>query len=449
MANVIKISGSEIKSLPVGAFRTVCQIGQGGCLQARKLSSGAVQLYWRFTLRGKTSRVPIGTYDSSAPPRMRSPTAKGFSLAAAAERCSEMAKIGANTPGGYLEYVEIKEQEHLEQRVQRTEAQRHTLQSLMDTYVAHLEQLGRRSHRDARSIFKLHVTAPFSDLANRPASSIQAGEITDMMRRLAQAGKGRSANKLRSYLAAAYQCALDVNSLASVPIAFKAFGISNNPVASTRRDATKDRPDKNPLSAAQMRTYWGIIKGLPGIKGAALRFHLMTGGQRIEQLVKLKCADVSNHAFVIFDGKGRPGQQIRRHTVPLIAAAKSAMASLPKQGETWHMRNGTSGPAEYILSTDGGRTHISAATMSNWARELAGSIPSFQLKRVRSGVETMLASAGVPMEIRGQLQSHGLTGVQLRHYDAHDYLPEKTDALMKLSILLNERPTDTEPAANA
>jgi hypothetical protein len=60
---------------------------------------------------------------------------------------------------------------------------------------------------------------------------------------------------------------------------------------------------------------------------------------------------------------------------------------------------------------------------------VAEAIPGFQLKRVRSGVETLLASQGVSREIRGHLQSHGLTGVQYRHYDGHDYLPEKRRAL--------------------
>jgi hypothetical protein len=31
------------------------------------------------------------------------------------------------------------------------------------------------------------------------------------------------------------------------------------------------------------------------------------------------------------------------------------------------------------------------------------------------------------------LQSHGLTGVQARHYDGHDYLPEKRMALETLA----------------
>ena len=36
------------------------------------------------------------------------------------------------------------------------------------------------------------------------------------------------------------------------------------------------------------------------------------------------------------------------------------------------------------------------------------------------------------MDLRGQLLSHGLGGVQAVHYDKHSYLPEKTAALEKL-----------------
>jgi hypothetical protein len=46
----------------------------------------------------------------------------------------------------------------------------------------------------------------------------------------------------------------------------------------------------------------------------------------------------------------------------------------------------------------------------------------------------LLAANGISREVRGQLQSHGLTGVQARHYDGHDYMREKRDAL---ELLLN------------
>ena len=48
----------------------------------------------------------------------------------------------------------------------------------------------------------------------------------------------------------------------------------------------------------------------------------------------------------------------------------------------------------------------------------------------------MLASASVSSDIRGRLQSHGISGIQNRHYNAYEYLPEKRQALEKLIELL-------------
>ena len=53
----------------------------------------------------------------------------------------------------------------------------------------------------------------------------------------------------------------------------------------------------------------------------------------------------------------------------------------------------------------------------------------FQLRDIRRTAETMLASLGVSSDVRAQLQSHGLGGVQQRHYDRHDYMLEKRQAL--------------------
>ena len=50
----------------------------------------------------------------------------------------------------------------------------------------------------------------------------------------------------------------------------------------------------------------------------------------------------------------------------------------------------------------------------------------------------MLASAGVSQEIRGRLQSHGISGVQARHYDGHDYMDEKRNALEALFRILEQ-----------
>ena len=251
-------------------------------------------------------------------------------------------------------------------------------------------------------------------------------QVLDMLRRLIESGKGRTANKLRSYLRAAYQCALDVRTLAAIPVAFKTFAVTFNPAAQTRRSPQFDRADKRPLSQAEMKAYWKLIVDRPGIESAALRLHLLTGGQRIEQFIRLKWADVGNDAITLFDGKGRPSQGARPHQVPLVSLAATELKRLEREGE-------------YVFSTTKGEKPISARTLTGWAHGIVGTeIEGFQLKRIRSGVETLLAREGVSREVRGHLQSHGLTGVQARHYDGHDYIPEKRHALVLLLALLGD-----------
>jgi integrase len=421
MASDAKSStGEVIRSLQGAGFVTLhSRLDRGGALQARRLANGAVQLYWRYSLGGKTNREPIGLYDASAPPKKLQPTTKGYGIAAALEKCRALADTHAeNAPaGGLREAKEAQRRQLVAKKAVEIEKSTHTLQKLLDTYVEHLKTQERRSHADASGLFQLHVVEAWPKVAEAPAVDLTPDQVLDMLRRLIEAGKGRTANKLRSYLRAAYQCALDVRTTASIPVAFKAFGIVFNPAGQTKRSPQFDRPDKRLLPSEELRIYWKLIEPAPGIEGAALRLHLLTGGQRIEQLVRLRWRDVAQESITIFDGKGRPGQGPRPHQIPLTAEAASALAAFKVAGD-------------YAISTTSGKKPISVRTLAGWAQTILGtSIAEFQLKRIRSGVETLLAANGVNRDVRGHLQSHGLTGVQARHYDGHDYMPEKRKAL--------------------
>jgi hypothetical protein len=115
------------------------------------------------------------------------------------------------------------------------------------------------------------------------------------------------------------------------------------------------------------------------------------------------------------------------HLLPKTGAIAKELRELPKDG--------------YLLSTDGGTTPMHPTSLTVWAAEVARSagLQGFQLKRVRSGVETVLAEAGVSLHVRGLLQSHGIGGVQERHYDAHEYMAEKRAALDLLLARLSAR----------
>lgn len=424
-----KTAGQTINDLPPGVFKTLAKIKPMGALQARKQTSGAVAFYWRYSIGTTSERVQIGLYDSAAAPKSLTPTKIGFSVAAATRAAEALAleHHQHRGEGGRPALVAAqREAKHAAAEAKR-QAASSTLKNLLTAYCDHLETIGRRSHADARSIFKLHIFEPWPKVAAMPAKDVSGEQFADMMRRLIDAGKGRTANKLRSYARAAYQTAKAAKSKPSIPVSFKSYGITANPVAETEPDESQNRPDKRPMSADELRTYWHIIKLLPGFKGALLRLHLLTGGQRIEQLVNLQTANIAEDSILLHDGKGRPGRPPRPHTVPLTKDGKRALKECSPAGA-------------FALSTDGGTTHVAATTLSDWAAELAAdAIDDFQAKRIRSGVETLLASAGISQDIRGRLQSHGIAGVQARHYDGHDYLPEKRKALETLHKLLEQR----------
>lgn len=309
----------------------------------------------------------------------------------------------------------------------RREAAQFTLSRLCEDYCNHLESLGRMSHREARSIFKLHVNEAWPKIAALPAREITDEHVADMMRKLIEDGKGRTSNKLRSYLHAAYHIAKAAKSDPKIPVAIKSFGVTSNPVSDTAPDLTKNKTDKRPLNADEMRIYWRLIRDAQGFKPAVLRLHLLTGSQRIAQLVRLKTNDIQEHDITIHDGKGRPGQNARPHTIPLTKTAAEALADCNPPADS----------GLFAITTDGGKTHLAATTLTKWAKEVVGDkIEDFSAKRLRSGVETMLSKAKVSKEIRGHLQSHGIAGVQARHYDGNEYMDEKREALQTLYRLL-------------
>lgn len=420
-----KTSGQTINELSPGQFLKLGKVIPSGSLEVRKLASGAVTFYWRVTINGKTAREVIGIYDPSAPPKSLKPTGKGFSVLAAMRAAEALAEQHhANLANGGFAAVKAAEQEAKDKaKTAELEAAKFTLQALLTDYCDHLKALQRESYKDARSIFKLHVLEAWPKIAALPANQVTGEQIADMMRRVIEQGKARTSNKLRSYIRAAYQTAKAARSKPSIPVNFKGYNVTHNPAADTEPDESANKADKRPLTTEELRAYWQAIKTQPGFRGAVLRLHLLTGGQRIEQLVNLRTENVTADSILLFDGKGRPGKPPRPHTVPLIPQAAVALQECDPQGT-------------YALSTDKGVTHLAATTLSAWAVD-ASTQTDFQAKRIRSGVETILARARISSDDRGRLQSHGISGVQNRHYDGHDYMDEKRQAMETLFRLLD------------
>jgi integrase len=134
--------------------------------------------------------------------------------------------------------------------------------------------------------------------------------------------------------------------------------------------------------------------------------------------------------------------QARIHDVPLLPEAAAALEA---------MQGGVHG--DYVFTVTQGLQGASYGVVQNRVRDVctamqeAGELEggTFTPGDLRRTVETRLAAAGVSLEIRAQLQSHGLGGIQAKHYDRHDYIAEKHGALETLHRLATAIPATVTP----
>jgi integrase len=336
-------------------------------------------------------------------------------------------------------------------RAKALEASERTLAKLCAWYVGYLESLGKRSAKEAQGLFRKYVEG--SEFADVPASEFTPRQATALLRRVIEQGKGRTAAKLRSYLRAAYSLAQGAETNPQAPADLVLFGLEVNPVAATGALSSFSRARDMVLTGEELGELVRRLRKARAVRYddglAALELGLQLAGQRPAQVLRVdpcKDVDLDARTIVLMDPKGRR-KQARRHILPLapdaVALVKDILA---------HRRGGSMFGAEEArtvqetVSAKGGeilaevRAALAHASGKPHERDI-------QVRDIRRTAETMLAAMGISKDIRAQLQSHGLGGVQNRHYDRHDYMDEKLRALQAWEARLNEL-AEREPAAS-
>ncbi len=433
-------SGEWLSDGPAGSGRGA------GVLLFRRTSSGAIVAYFRYTLPdGRRDSLPIGQYDESG--------RHGLTLAAARSKAGELSMVYQSGIRDIREHLQSEEEarqvaaqserEDRQQAQQRAEERaRHTLRALCDAYVALLERGGKRSSASAaRSVFKCHVF-PHEDVADRPARDLNARQIATVIRQVRERGNERTAGLLRSYLGAAYSVAKRSPFDAKLPSELVGFEIEHNPV--TDIPAIPVRTRARTLSAHELRAYLGHLRrvGRSDLLGPenvdyALIVALFAGGQRIAQLLRarVKDFDPETSTLSLLDGKGRRATA-REHLLPLGPRASSIVVHLAERAvkrELIRAKTEARQPdtANCPIFSSDGRVALAETTVSKRITEISDCIGGepFDVRDVRRTVETMMAAMRVSADYRAQVLSHGISGVQAKHYDRHDYFDEKQAVL--------------------
>lgn len=440
------LSPRGLAALKAGEWMSDPAARGAGRLQARRLASDEVVFYYRYTAPdGVRVRIPLGSFDAKG--------AEGISLAEARLKAGELSRryqSGERDLRGALERDERERQAVVDAdtRLRQAAAAREagTLGVLVTAYVDHLDRAGKTSADAVRAMLKRHLETAHPKLWSKPAADVTPEDGVAILSTLVDAKKMREAGKLRAAMRAAYALAIRSHTDPSAPASLRELGLRANPFADLAAIAGGSNARERALSVEDLRTYWQDLAAQPEPVRSLLRFHLLTGGQRVEQLARAQVSawDEDAETLTLLDPKGRR-TTARRHVVPLLPDAVDAIG---------RMATDRAGP--YLFTVTAGATPCSFASANQRLRDVVTalvkakkvSVP-FTLGDLRRTVETRLASLGVSREIRAQLQSHGLGGVQARHYDRHDYLAEKRDALELLRGLLETKSATVTPIRRA
>jgi integrase len=457
-----RLTDAKIAATKAGSARAE-SLGRGfGSLELMAQKASRRIFFFRFKPPGQAQqRLELGAYDPSGRAGLTLANARAAALQRA-QQYRQHRDLRAHLEAEQRNREVAERHRQDEEARKAAEASRGTLRALLEAYCAHLTAQGRRSGADALAMFRRHVFEPWPVYADMRAGDLKPRDVTAILRTATEAGKGRTAGKLRSYIRAAYALALRAESDPTVPAAFVAFGIEANPAAVTAALSQFNRARDRTLTAGELGFYVRALETAPESEARdALRLALLLGGQRPAQLLRATRADVDLHARTIrlLDPKGKRAQP-RPHVLPLTDDAaviierrlELATVHVSRRERQQAKKEGRELPAPqespWLFSASGKqptrpetlcvmvRKLAADATADKALQKARASLGMFELRDVRRTCETMLAGMGVSRDVRAQIQSHGLGGIQQRHYDRHDYMREKAAALEQWGAFL-------------
>lgn len=393
-----------------------------GRLIVRVLPSGVKEFFYRYRPAGEDKTLALGRYDASG--------RNGLTLSGIRDVLRQRREL-QRTTGDVKVYLLA------EQKRKAIAAQQGTLEDLLSAYVDQLRAAGKPSANEVEGIFRRHVIKPFRLVVSMKASEVQPGDIQRILARMVRDGITRQVNVVRSYLRAAFAYGAkadhDPRTVAKEGIL---FGLTSNPVDNVPRIAEYERAGERTLTDDELRAYWHGLERLPAVQRATLRFNLALACQRPTQLLRAdwKAFDFEANTLLLSDSKGRGGS--RDHLLPLTPFALEQLEPLQELNGT--DEDGKASDARPPFASDGKRPMVvetlskAVADVSDKLNESEQNVPSFDQRDLRRTAETMLQKLGIDKEVRAHLLSHGRSsGVQGKHYERYDFLPEKRVALEK------------------
>lgn len=320
-----------------------------------------------------------------------------------------------------------------------------TLQALMDAYVEDLRDNGSISAKHIAHALKLHVPKALCAL---PARQVQRADFVHLFKGMIDRGIRPMTQKVYASMRAAFQRAIDSEDGVSEKIGarMQGFGITHNPLAGIKgiygdRKGDADAELASPRERAlrgdhhleldELQAFLEVLGDCPAdhpARDAAhlLRLCVVLGGQRVQQMARARVEWKDGHPLAVIDDRKKQGK-VRAHVVPLDGLAR----------EVFDERGGA------LFGCDAEDAALLAQYATDLVREVyeplaaAGLVRHyFCMRNLRASAHTLMSELEVPRDVKNQVQSNNIRGVDTKHYDKFKYVPQKRVALAQLQSYL-------------
>jgi integrase len=357
---------------------------------------------WSYRYRdkaaGRIARATIGQYPA-------------IGLAAARARANAMRQ-------------EVAEGSNPADRKRRSHSSAGSFGGLAARYLAEHARRHKRSHEADERNLRKHVLPRWQ---HRPYASIKRADVIELVEGLVAEGKDTLANRVQALVSSIFSFAMDADL------------IEHNPCARLRKRGVEN-VGRRVLSDAEIKLLWSNAAEPPRARQLllGLRLALLTGARvgEVTGLCRAELDGVADAARATWTIPGTRTKNGRDHRIPLSALARDVVLDLL----------GLIAPSDqYLFPTPSQRRRgpMKSTSMSRAMRylgsRLQGDDDAIRTWRaeppsphdLRRTVGTRLAELRVPKEVRDRVLNHVVGDVGNRHYNLHDYIDEKREALAR------------------
>ncbi len=376
-------------------------------LVLRITATGARSWSYRYRDKaaGRLTRLTIGSYPA-------------ISLTAARSQADAMRRevAGGGDPAD-------------RKRRDRAEAGARSFGALAERYLDEHSRRHKRSHAADERNLRKHILPRWQ---RRAYASIKRADVIELVEAMVSAGHGTLANRLQSLISGIFTFALDAGL------------VESNPCYRLRKRGV-ERAGRRVLSDPEIPLFWnGIVKPDRARRiGLGLRLALMTGA-RANEIAGIARAELERIGDPVRSAWIIPGSRTKNrqdHLIPLSPLARLVVLDLLEMIE----------PGEpYLLPTRSrrrrGPVRSNSVTqgMANFVGRLKGTDDATRTwcadpptpHDLRRTLGTRLAELQIPKEIRDRCLNHIPADVGSRHYNLHDFEPEKRAAFNRWAAVV-------------